>query len=66
VTRALDRAIDIYGKPGTLVMDNGSELTSRAIIEWAGSRGIELVWIEPLKPIQNAHAESFNARFRDE
>jgi len=66
VTRALDRAIDRYGKPGRLVMDNGPQFTSRAIVEWAGRRGIELVWIEPRKPIQNAHAERFNARFRDE
>jgi transposase InsO family protein len=66
VTRALDRGIDIYGKPRRLVMDNGPEFTSRALLEWAGKRDIELVWIEPGKPIQNAFAESFNARFRDE
>ena len=66
VTRDLDRAIDVYGKPRRLVMDNGPEFTSRAFIAWAGRRGIELVWIDPGKPIQNAYAESFNARFRDE
>jgi putative transposase len=66
VTRALDVAIEIHGKPDRLIMDNGPEFTSRAMIEWAGRRGIELVWIDPGKPIQNAFAESFNSRFRDE
>ena len=66
VTRALDRAIEMYGKPWQMVMDNGPEFTSRALLEWATRRGIVLVWIEPGKPIQNAYAESFNSRFRDE
>ena len=66
VTRALDQAIDAYGKPRRLIMDNGPEFTSRALLEWAGRRNIELVWIDPGKPIQNAYIESFNARFRDE
>ena len=66
VTRALDRAIEIHGKPDRLIMDNGPEFTSRAMIEWAGRRAIELAWIDPGKPIQNAFAESFNSRFRDE
>jgi len=66
VTRAIDMAIEIHGKPDRLIMDNGPEFTSRAMIEWASRRGIELAWIEPGKPIQNAYAESFNARFRDE
>jgi len=66
VARALDRAIDVYGKPRRLIMDNGPEFTSRALIEWAVRRNIALAWIDPGKPIQNAYAESFNARFRDE
>jgi putative transposase len=66
VTRALDRAIESYGKPRRLIMDNGPEFTSRVLLEWAGRRDIELAWIEPGKPIQNAYVESFNARFRDE
>jgi len=47
-------------------MGSGPEFTSRAIIEWARRRGIELVWIEPRTPIQNAYAERYNACFRDE
>jgi putative transposase len=66
VTRALERAIEAHGKPRRLVMDNGPEFTSRALLAWAARRGIELVWIKPGKPIQNAYVESFNARPRDE
>jgi len=66
VIRALERAIEMYGKPRRLVMDNGPEFTCRAFVAWIVRRGIEPCWIEPGKPIQNAYAESFNSRFRDE
>lgn len=66
VTRALDRAIEAHGKPRRLVMDNGPEFTSRALLAWAARPGIELVRIEPGKPIQNAYVKSFNARLPDE
>lgn len=46
--------------------DNGPEMTSREFMDWADRRGIEIEYIEPGKPIQNAYVESFNSRFRDE
>ena len=49
-----------------LQMDNGPELTSRRLDQWAYERGIRLRFIEPGKPVQNAVMESFNGRFRDE
>ena len=66
VIRTLEAAIEHYGKPKRLVMDNGPEFTCRAFLAWVLRRGIEPCWIEPGKPVQNAYAESFNARFRDE
>ncbi len=54
------------GLPETLVMDNGPELTSRAMFEWSRRTGVGLHFIEPGKPVQNAFVESFNGRFRDE
>jgi putative transposase len=66
VIRALERAIDLYGKPERLVSDNGPEFTSLALDAWASRRGIKLHHIEPGKPVQNAFIESFNGRFRDE
>ena len=47
-------------------MDNGPEFTCRALDEWAHAHGIALHWIDPGKPMQNAFAESFNGRFREE
>jgi len=40
VARELDRIIRLYGKPETIVSDNGSELTSRAILEWQNGTGV--------------------------
>ena len=36
VGRELDAVIRLYGKPGTIVSDNGTELTSRAVLKWQG------------------------------
>lgn len=54
------------GLPAAIVVDNGSEFTSRAMDQWAFQNGVELKFIQPGKPIQNAFIESFNGRFRDE
>jgi len=66
VTRALDRVIAKRGKPERIRMDNGSELTSRHFLAWGTDQCIELAHIQPGKPIQNAHVESFHGRLRDE
>lgn len=51
--------------PEEIVVDNGPELTSKAMFLWAEKTGVQLRFIDPGKPIQNAFVESFNARFRD-
>lgn len=66
VGRVLDRAAARYGWPNTIVMDNGPEFTSKALDQWAWERGVELHFIQPGKPVQNAFVESFNGKFRDE
>jgi putative transposase len=67
VARVLDRVIAERGaQPEEIVMDNGPELTSRALDQWAYERGIRLRFIAPGKPVQNALIESFNGRLRDE
>ena len=66
VIRALDRAIEQYGKPDSIRTDNGPEFTSRALDAWAYERGITHHFIRPGKPVENAIAESFNSRVRDE
>lgn len=66
VARELDSVIRLYGKPKTIVSDNGTELTSRAILEWQNETGVAWHYIAPGKPTQNAFIESFNGRLRDE
>jgi putative transposase len=66
VTRVLDGVIARRGRPERIRMDNGSELTSRHFLAWGVDRRIELVHIQPGKPVQNAYIESFHGRLRDE
>jgi putative transposase len=66
VTRALDQVIAQRGRPESIRMDNGTELTSRHFLAWGIEKRITLAHIQPGKPVQNAFAESFNGRFRDE
>lgn len=66
VARELDAAIRLYGRPAAVVSDNGSELTSRAILDWQSRTGVGWRYIDPGKPVQNAFAESFIGRLRDE
>ena len=66
VARELDGLIRLYGKPATIVSDNGTELTSRAILEWQNKTRVAWHYIAPGKPTQNAFIESFNGRLRDE
>jgi len=66
VTRVLDGLAESTGLPEVLVMDNGPEFTSKAMLCWAQQRGVKLHFIDPGKPTQNAYIESFNGKFRDE
>ncbi len=66
VTRVLDEIIAVRGRPKRLLMDNGSELTSRHFLSWGVDWKLELAYIQPGKPVQNAHVESFNGKLRDE
>ena len=66
MTRILERIIEARGTPESLRCDNGPELTSRHIVGWCEEKKINLVHIQPGKPMQNGHVESFNGRFRDE
>lgn len=66
VVAVLERLAAIRGLPERIVIDNGPEFTSRALDAWAYGRGVELAFIEPGKPVQNAFVESFNGSFRDE
>jgi len=66
VARELDLIVEIRGRPCMIVSDNGTELTSRAMLEWQQERRVEWHYIAPGKPTQNGFIESFNGRLRDE
>ena len=66
VTRVLDGIVAERGQPQAIRCDNGPELTSRHFLAWCVERQIELVYIQPGKPTQNAHVESFHGRLREE
>ena len=66
VARELDRIAELRGYPCLIVSDNGTELTSNAMLKWQEEHGVEWHYIAPGKPMQNGFAESFIGRFRDE
>ena len=66
VIHALERVAAERGLPKSIVCDNGSEFTSKAMDRWAYERGVTLQFIRPGKPIENAYCESFNGKLRDE
>ena len=66
VTRVLEQLRNRRGLPTVIQADNGRELRGRVLDQWAYDNGVRLQFIEPGKPIQNAHIESFNARLREE
>ena len=66
VTRALEQAMEMYGQPLVITLDNGTEFTSNVFDQWAYRRGIELDFIAPGRPMDNGLIESFNGKLRDE
>jgi putative transposase len=66
VTRVLERLIAEHGRPEAVRSDNGPEFTSRRMLAWAEDHRVSLVHIQPGRPMQNGHVESFHGRLRDE
>lgn len=64
IIRALEQVIEFKGKPTRLRMDNGPEFISIQFEMWCRSLGIELQFIQPGKPTQNAYIESLNGLYR--
>jgi transposase InsO family protein len=66
VARELAALIELRGKPGMIVSDNGTEFTCNAMFAWAEQNKITWHFIAPGRPMQNGFCESFNGRMRDE
>jgi putative transposase len=65
VVRELEQLGFERSTPRVIVSDDGTELTSCAVLRWATGR-LDWHYIEPGKPVQNAFIESFNSKLRDE
>ncbi len=66
IIRVMDRIAAWRGYPLKLRMDNGPELTSVRLAEWAETHGVKLDFIQPGKPTQNSFIERFNRTYREE
>ena len=66
VGTALDRALTDGAAPISITVDHGTEFMSRALEDWAFARAVQLDFIRPGKPVENAFIEAFNGRLRDE
>jgi len=65
VIRTLDMIASWRGYPKQIRMDNGPELISQKMARWADDHSVELAFIQPGKPSQNAYVERFNRTFRE-
>jgi putative transposase len=66
VAELLDQAVAQYGLPKAICVDDGPEFAGRELDAWAYRRGVKLCFSRPGKPTDNAFAESFNGRLREE
>ena len=66
VARCLTQLGEARGLPKSIVCDNGTEFTSKAMFFWARENNVKLNFIQPGKPTQNAFVESLNGKFRNE
>ena len=66
VVRTLEQLEEIHNPPKAIRLDNGSELRSAVFMGWWEEKGIEMKFIQPGKPQQNAFIERFNRTYRHE
>jgi len=66
VVRVLEQLEAWRGLPKAIRLDNGPELTSQTLTDWCAEKGIELPYIQPGEPNQNAFIERFNRSYRSE
>ena len=64
VIRTLERIIEWRGQPKKIRCDNGPEYISEKLKAWAQKRGIDIAYIQPGNPQQNAYVERFNRTVR--
>jgi putative transposase len=66
IRRVMEQMKEWYGLPEAIRCDNGPELISEAFTSWCEENKVELRFIQPGKPNQNAYVERFNRTYRSE
>lgn len=66
VIHVMERLVEFKGKPSTLRVDNGSEFIAKTFRSWCSKQKIDIQYIQPGKPMQNAYIERFNRSFRED
>ena len=64
VIRVLEEVVEYRGKPQQIRVDNGPEFISSKLVQWCQQREIQLLYIQPGKPMQNGYIERFNGSYR--
>ncbi|EMF89066.1 putative insertion element IS407 [Leptospira santarosai str. ST188] len=66
LVRILNEVSEVHSLPKQIVVDNGPEFTSKVFLRWAFEKGVDIHFITPGKPTENAFIESFNGKMRNE
>lgn len=66
VVSYIRQAIEIYGKPLEIRVDNGPEFLSNLFVNFCDTEGISINYTEPGEPTQNGYVERFNKTFRED
>src|SRR2546425_8698990 len=66
VVRTLEQLSRWRGLPDAIRCDNGPEIMSQAFVDWCAANRVEIRYIQPGKPNQNAYIERFNRTYREE
>lgn len=66
VVRVLEKLRMERGLPERIVIDHGTEFTSKALDQWAYDNKVKLHFITPGRPMENGYIESFHGKFREE
>jgi putative transposase len=66
VKSVMQRLAETRGLPRSITVDNGPEFAGQMLDSWAYEANVQLSFIRPGKPNENAYIESFNGKFRDE
>lgn len=62
----MERLCETRGLPRSITVDNGPKFAGQLLDSWAYEANVQLSFIRPGKPNENAYVESFNGKVRDD